>query len=92
MCKVLGGQFYPTTNFQESIVNKTVGVSEVENFLGRISRRHECLLHRGKDLALVIVYLNKIILKFSDNRWVRDNDVRALHPFKGVYNGAQMYF
>lgn len=67
MCKVLGCRTFPTSSIQLSIVDKTLGVDEVEkeSFLGRIRRRHVRLLLCGNDRALVILYLKKIILELS---------------------------
>lgn len=44
------------------------------------------MFHCGKDRALVIPYLNKIVLHLRDGNWIRAHDVKGLQPFKEDYN------
>lgn len=44
------------------------------------------LLRCGEDNALVLPYLNKIIMQLRDYRWIRDHDVEAHQPCLGDYN------
>lgn len=44
------------------------------------------LLECGNDTALIIPYLNKVLLRLDNKRWIRDVDVSTLAPFDYVGN------
>lgn len=90
MAEVLGGEERRVPSIQESIVDQAFPEHRYhkKSFLGQLNRRRVRLLVCGRDYASFIPYLNKIVLKLNDYRWVRDHDVEAKQPFRGIYNGG----
>lgn len=88
MRRTLGGQEDKVANIQVSIADGLLGAKEVgkDTWNGRTNWRKVQLLRCGEDDALVLPYLNKIILQLNDDRWIRDHDAEALQPCRGEYD------
>lgn len=80
---MLGGQIQISSSIQLSIAQQEFEADENERsrFLGKLTKRHVRMLKCGNDCALVILYLNKILLRLDNENGVRDADVPNLQPF-----------
>lgn len=73
MAEVVDAEERRVRNIQVTIVDLAFQDQRYDKwrFYGQLSRRRVRLLACGRAYALVILYLNKIILKLNDYRWVR---------------------
>lgn len=87
MNDVLGGKKSQPLNIKVSIVDQIIQARQIDKntFIGKLNRRQVQMIECGKDLALVLPYLNKIVLQLIDTNWLRDYGVKVLQPCKGMY-------
>lgn len=90
--KVLNGHLRKRASVQNSIVQQELKDAEVgrNSFLGTLSKGHVRHLECGSDTALIIPYLNKVLLRLDNKRWLRDADVSILVPFEHVGNFSEV--
>lgn len=90
MNEVLGGLKEKASNIQVSIVDQLTGARHIERstLLGKLNRRHVQLIECGRDRALVIPYLNKILLELTGQNWIRAFDVQEIQPCRGIHDAG----
>lgn len=88
MRTVLNGQIKKCLNIQHSIVEQELNLCSMDpsSFLANVTNRHVRLLKCGSDTALIIPYLNNLLIRLDGDRWIRDADVPTLQPFH-YFNG-----